>query len=170
MFTGDPLPEDLLVIGVPEVALRLASSNPRADLFVRLCEVDSRGVSRAVTDGYRRLSPDETGTEDTGTDDTGTDETGTDETGRIRLELAPLAHRFAAGSRLRVQVSSGAHPLHLRNPGTDDPVRDHSRLIASEQTVRVGGSDPATLTLPAAVTAGAHAAAASPAVHRRVPR
>lgn len=154
MFTGDPLPEDLLVIGVPEIALPFSSSNPRADLFVRLCEVDTRGVSRAVTDGYRRLSPDDAEIE----------------AGTVRLELAPLAHRFAAGSRLRVQVSSGAHPLHLRNPGTDDPVRDHSRLLASEQTVRVGGTDPATLTLPAEVTVPAHAGAASPAVHRRVPR
>jgi len=63
------------------------------------------------------------------TDDADTD---TDEAGRVRLRLAPLAHRFATGSRLRVQVSSGAHPLHLRNPGTDDPVRDHSRLIPSD--------------------------------------
>lgn len=154
VFTGDPLPEDLLVIGVPEIALPFSSSNPRADLFVRLCEVDTRGVSRAVTDGYRRLSPDDAGIE----------------AGTVRLELAPLAHRFAAGSRLRVQVSSGAHPLHLRNPGTDDPVRDHSRLLASEQTVRVGGTDPATLTLPAEVTVPAHAGASSPTVHRRVPR
>lgn len=154
VFTGDPLPEDLLVIGVPEIALQFSSSNPRADLFVRLCEVDTRGVSRAVTDGYRRLSPDDAGIE----------------AGTVRLELAPLAHRFAAGSRLRVQVSSGAHPLHLRNPGTDDPVRDHSRLLASEQTVRVGGTDPATLTLPAEVTVPAHAGASSPTVHRRVPR
>ncbi|WEF19917.1 CocE/NonD family hydrolase [Microbacterium maritypicum] len=160
VFTGDPLPEDLLVIGVPEIALPFSSSNPRADLFVRLCEVDTRGVSRAVTDGYRRLSPD----------DAGIDGASTDGTGTVRLELAPLAHRFAAGSRLRVQMSSGAHPLHLRNPGTDDPVRDHSRLLASEQTVRVGGSDPATLTLPAEVTVPAHAGAASPPVHRRVPR
>lgn len=63
VFTGDPLPEDLLVIGVPEIALPFSSSNPRADLFVRLCEVDTRGVSRAVTDGYRRLSPDDAGIE-----------------------------------------------------------------------------------------------------------
>lgn len=154
VFTGDPLPEDLLVIGVPEIALPFSSSNPRADLFVRLCEVDTRGVSRAVTDGYRRLSPDDAEIE----------------AGTVRLELAPLAHRFAAGSRLRVQMSSGAHPLHLRNPGTDDPVRDHSRLLASEQTVRVGGTDPATLTLPAEVTVPAHAGASSPTVHRRVPR
>lgn len=158
VFTGDPLPEDLLVIGAPEIALSFGSSNPRADLFVRLCEVDARGVSRALTDGYRRLSPD------AATDGTHPD------AGRIRLELAPLAHRFAAGSRLRVQVSSGAHPLHLRNSGTDDPVRDHSRLIPSDQIVRVGGSRPAALTLPAQVSVPARERAGSPAVHRRVPR
>lgn len=156
VFTGDPLTEDLVVIGVPEVALAFASTHPRADLFVRLCEVDAHGVSRALTDGYRRLTPDE--------------DEGEDEAGRIRLPLAPLAHRFAAGSRLRLQVSSGAHPLHQRNPGTDDPVRDHSRLISGDQTVRVGGRMPATLTLPALPAASAQTPAESPAVHRRVPR
>ncbi|KJL28563.1 CocE/NonD family hydrolase [Microbacterium oxydans] len=159
VFTGDPLTEDLLVIGTPEIALSFTSSNPRADLFVRLCEVDARGVSRTLTDGYRRLSPL-----------TDADDADTDDVGRVRLRLAPLAHRFAAGARLRVQVSSGAHPLHLRNPGTDDPVRDHSRLIPSDQIVRVGGRTPATLTLPAQVTVTASAGAASPVVHRRMPR
>ncbi|WP_147251282.1 CocE/NonD family hydrolase, partial [Microbacterium sp. H6] len=160
VFTGDRLPDDLLVIGTPTITLSFASSNPRADLFVRLCEVDARGVSRALTDGYRRLRPEEVHT----------DETHTDEAGRIRLELAPLAHRFAAGSRLRVQVSSGAHPLHLRNPGTEDPVRDHSRLIPSDQTVRVGGTAPATLTLPALAVVPSRSHASSPVVHRRVTR
>lgn len=155
VFTDDPLMEDLVVIGTPEIALPFSSSNPRADLFVRLCEVDARGVSRALTDGYRRLTPD--------VDDA-------DDADRIRLRLAPLAHRFAAGSRLRVQVSSGAHPLHLRNSGTDDPVRDHSRLIPSDQIVRVGGRAPAILTLPVQPTAAAHAGAASPVVHPTVPR
>lgn len=154
VFTDEPLPEDLLLMGTPEVALTLASSNPRVDLFVRLCEVDAKGVSRTLTDGYRRLSP----------------ETTEDGSGLIRLELAPLAHRVAAGSRLRVQVSSGAHPLHLRNPGTDDPVRDHSRLIPSEQTLRLGGESPATLTLPAVATAPSQRQRTSPAVHRGVPR
>jgi hypothetical protein len=36
--------------------------------------------------------------------------------------LAPMAHRFAAGHRIRLQVSSGAHPRYARNPGTgEDP-------------------------------------------------
>lgn len=154
VFTDEPLREDLLLMGTPEVALALTSSNPRVDLFVRLCEVDAKGVSRTLTDGYRRLSP----------------EVSEDGSGRIRLELAPLAHRVAAGSRLRVQVSSGAHPLHLRNPGTEDPVRDHSRLIPSEQTLRLGGDAPALLTLPAVTTTPRQTPSASPAVHRDVPR
>ncbi|MER7445887.1 CocE/NonD family hydrolase [Microbacterium sp. NPDC097977] len=132
VFTGDALRADLVVMGAPGFEMSFTSTNPRADVFVRLCEVDARGTSRTITDGYRRLQP----------------EASADGPRRVRLDLAPIAHRFAAGSRLRLQVSSGAHPVHLRNPGTDDPVRDHSRLVPSTQTVQVGGSTPARLTLP----------------------
>jgi predicted acyl esterase len=100
VFTGEPLPAPLLVIGEPSVELTLSSSNPPGELR------------------------------------------------RVRLPLAPLAHRFAAGSRLRMQMSSGAHPLHLRNPGTEDPVRDFSHLTPSEQTVALGEETLAVLTLP----------------------
>lgn len=138
VFTGDVLRTDLVVMGAPGFEMSFTSTNPRADVFVRLCEVDARGTSRTITDGYRRLSP----------------EASADEARSVRLDLAPIAHRFAAGSRLRLQVSSGAHPVHLRNPGTDDPVRDHSRLIPSTQTVQVGGSTPARLTLPVVDSTG----------------
>jgi hypothetical protein len=62
-----------------------------------------------------------------------------------------------------VQVSWGAHPLHLRNPGTTDPVRDHSRLVASTQTLFLGGATPAVLTVPLAEDVAS-------AVHPGVPR
>lgn len=132
VFTGEPLPHPLLVIGTPQIELTLSSTNPRADVFVRVCEVDAKGRSMAIADGYRRLSPD----------------AASGELRRIRLPLAPIAHRFAEGSRLRVQVSSGAHPLHLRNPGTADPVRDFSHLVSSDQVLALGGGTPAVLSLP----------------------
>jgi putative CocE/NonD family hydrolase len=147
LFTGEPLAEPLLVMGAPEITLTLASTNPRADVFVRLCEVDRRGVSRTVTDGYLRLPPSA--------------EPGEPRT--VRIALAPIAHRFAEHGRLRVQVSWGAHPLHLRNPGTADPVRDHSRLVASTQTLFLGGTTSAVLSLPLPQDT-------APAVHPRVPR
>ena len=36
----------------------------------------------------------------------------------VEVELWPVGHRFAAGHRLRVQVSGGAHPRFARHPGT----------------------------------------------------
>lgn len=134
VFTADPLAADLVVLGTPEVEFTLTSTNPRVDVFVRLCEVDDRGVSTTISDGYRRLDP------------AGDDTTASR---RLRLPLSPIAHRFSAGRRLRLQVSSGAHPLHLRNPGTADPVRDFSELRPSDQTVGFGGADALRITLPA---------------------
>lgn len=130
LFTSEALADDLLVIGEPRIEISLTSTNPRVDLFVRLCDVDARGRSRTVTDGYVRR---ELGAADS-----------------VTLALAPLAHRFAAGHRLRLQVSSGAHPVYLRNPGTADPVRDHSHLVASDQTFDVGGEQALMLHLPVA--------------------
>jgi hypothetical protein len=41
----------------------------------------------------------------------------------VEFELWPVGHRFAAGHRIRLQVSSGAHPRYVRNPGTGkDPL------------------------------------------------
>ncbi|WP_424936491.1 MULTISPECIES: CocE/NonD family hydrolase [Bacteria] len=131
-FTTARLDDDELIMGSPVVDLEIASSNPRVDVFVRLCEVDTHDVSRMITDGYLRLGPDAA--------------PGTRR--RVRIVLAPIAHRFGRGSRLRLQVSSGAHPLFLRNPGTEDPIRDFGRLIPSEQTVFLGADTPLLLRLP----------------------
>ena len=56
-FTGPPLTEPLEVIGVPSVDIAHHSDNPHADLFVRVSEVDRKGRSRNVSDGFIRLDP-----------------------------------------------------------------------------------------------------------------
>ena len=68
----------------------------------------------------------------------------------VQFELWPTAHRFAAGHRIRVQVSSGAHPRYARNPGTgEDPFRA-TRLVAAEQEVFHDPQRPSSVTLTAA--------------------
>ena len=59
-FTSGPLDADLYVCGNPVVELAHEADNPHFDLFVRISEVDARGRSRNVSDGYRRFnaSPD----------------------------------------------------------------------------------------------------------------
>ncbi|WP_459980046.1 CocE/NonD family hydrolase, partial [Mycobacterium avium] len=45
-FTTPALAEMLEIIGTPVVELHHSTSNPHADVFVRLCDVDAKGCSR----------------------------------------------------------------------------------------------------------------------------
>ena len=127
VWTSGPLASDTLIAGQVDVTVVMASTNPTVDLFVRLCEVDARGRSWNLADGYVRAR-----------DDGGTERGRLGPTRTHVVTLGAVAAQVARGHRLRLQVSSGAHPLHLRNPGTDDPVRDFSKLVPSDQQVWLG--------------------------------
>ena len=126
-FTGDRLPTDLYVVGAPAVELSHSCDNPYNDLFVRVSEVDAKGRSRNVSDGYLSAAPD---------------------SGSVRIELDPVAHRFGAGSRIRVLVAGGAHPRFARNLGTGEPLGTGSRIASATHTVHLGDGA-SRLVLPA---------------------
>jgi putative CocE/NonD family hydrolase len=115
-FTGEPLADGVLVAGAPVVELAYGSDNPHADVFVRLSEVDPKGRSRNVTEGYRRLDPARA-------------------SGVVTLAMRDTAHRFAAGSRVRLLVAGGSHPQYARNlgtaenPGTGTTLRPSTRSL-----------------------------------------
>jgi len=102
-FTGAVLEHPLEVIGTPVVELSHSCDNPHADLFARVSEVDRRGRSHNVTEGYARLDPDRP-----------------EGTGTVTLALRPTAHRFAAGSQVRLMVAGGCQPQFARNLGTGE--------------------------------------------------
>ena len=128
-FTSGPLETDLYVFGSPVVELAHEADIDHVDLFVRISEVDARGHSRNVSDGYRRLSAPAQGP--------------------IRVELDEIAHRFAAGSQIRVLIAGGSHPRYARNLGTGEPVLTGKRMVAAVHTVHHGGGGLSTLILPA---------------------
>jgi predicted acyl esterase len=66
----------------------------------------------------------------------------------VHLTLWPAAHRFAPGHRLRVQVSSGAHPRYARNLGDDAPAADAVTAHVAHQEVLHDAAHPSRLTLP----------------------
>ncbi len=129
-FTSEPLAETLEFIGTPTVQLRVAADNHNHDVFVRLCEVDAQNRSWNVCDRLKRL------------DDVPPDADGTR---TVRIELWPCAHRVAAGHRLRLQVSGGAHPRYARNFGGGEPLATATRLHPATIAVHHTGS---CLTLP----------------------
>ncbi|KRE30574.1 CocE/NonD family hydrolase [Agromyces sp. Soil535] len=126
-FTGDPLAADLDVTGTPVATIWLRSDRPSVDVFVRLTEVHPDGRSLSVTDGIRRVGSPATAHTDP--------ERTTDGAWPIEVPLWPTAHRFASGNRVRVQVSSGAHPRYARNPGMGGLSGSETELALAHQEV-----------------------------------
>jgi uncharacterized protein len=131
-FTTAPLTSPVEVLGGVQVRLFLESDNPYADVFLRLCDVDSKGRSINVTDRLVRLDP-APGEEPSAGER------------KVEAVLTDTAHRFAAGHRIRLQVSGGAHPRFARNLGTGDPPGQATRTVGVTHRIAA----PSSLTLPA---------------------
>jgi uncharacterized protein len=134
-FTAPALSHDLDVVGVPEADLRIRSDREHTDFFARLCDVSPAGVSVNVCDGLLRLAP-------------GQPAPAADGTRQLRFELWPVAHRFRAGHRLRLQVSSGAHPRYARNTGTGEPLQTATTLVPAHQELFHDPDHPSGIWLP----------------------
>ena len=68
--------------------------------------------------------------------------------GRSSFNLWPIGHRFAAGHRIRLQVSSGAHPRYARNPGTGEDRATATETRAVEIELLHDREHPSALVLP----------------------
>jgi putative CocE/NonD family hydrolase len=101
-FTSSPLTEPLDILGPVSAQLSISTDTGHADVFARLCEVDAQGRSINICDGLARLRTTE------------------QEPSRVTVPMSSTAHRFAAGHRIRWQISGGAHPRYVRNPGTGE--------------------------------------------------
>ena len=108
VFSGPVIGEPHEVIGPVSLRLRTRGSSSNFDVFARLCDVDAKGRSWNICDGLLRLD--------------GTRLTDADGWAEIDVPMSATAHRFAAGHRLRVQVSGGAHPRWARSTGTAEQI------------------------------------------------
>ena len=134
-YTSPVLAEDLTVIGPLTATLYLRSSLEHTDFFVRLCDVSEKGRSVNLSDGIIRLSPGSVQKE---------------EDGVFKLDVAmwPTANTFQAGHRIRLQVSSGAHPLFCRNAGSGEPLATGATMRSADQEVFHDAARPSCITLP----------------------
>ncbi|HEY2194903.1 MAG TPA: CocE/NonD family hydrolase [Actinomycetospora sp.] len=135
VFTGPVLSRDLVALGPVRATVHVRAEVEHLDVFVRVCDVDETGRSVNVTDGIRRITPTEPGPSDDGTVAVG-------------IELWPVGHRFAAGHRLRVQVSGGAHPRFARHPGTGAALGEAEVLVAREREILHDAAHPSHVVLP----------------------
>jgi uncharacterized protein len=131
-YTSEPLRSALEVTGPVTAELFISSSRTHTDFFARLCDVDPKGRSVNIADGLIRLA------------------TAGRQSQQIRIDLWPTAHQFRPGHRIRLQVSSGAHPRYARNTGTGEPLATAATLCAAQQAVHHDPARPSAVLLPVA--------------------
>jgi hypothetical protein len=129
-YTSEPLPSALEITGPVTAELFVSSSLPHTDFFARLCDVDPKGKSVNITDGLIRLT------------------SAGHRPQQIRIDLWPTAHQFRPGHRIRLQVSSGAHPRYARNAGSEEPLATAATLYEAQQTVHHDPGHPSAVLLP----------------------
>jgi len=107
-FDSEPLKAELEILGRPVARIRAASDQPVAKIALRLCELKPDGTSWLVTYGLLNLTH-RRGDEKPVPLNPG-------ESYDVALELSFIAHRFAAGSRIRLAVSESLWPLVWPSP------------------------------------------------------
>ena len=139
-FTTDPLDADLDLVGPVTARIFVRTGRQYADVFVRVCDVDDRGVSRNVVDGIRRLSPQTVPGADV--------QAGDDGVLAVDVELYPTGYRVLAGHRIRVQVSGGSFPRYARNFGTGEPFGSATRAVRCRFEIYHDSRHPSHVVLP----------------------
>lgn len=134
-FTGPPLIRDTDVIGPVSLELFAHSSVAHTDFFARLCDVYPDGRSINVCEGIYRLEP-------------GKGERLKDGSVRVEIDMWATAYCFRAGHRIRLQLSSGAHPHYARNLGTGESLATATTMQAAYQTIYHDADHPSVLCLP----------------------
>ena len=135
VYTSAVLAQDMEVIGPVSAELYVRSSLEYTDFFARLCVVEESGKSINLCDGILRLTAGSIPPEPDGSL-------------HISIEVWPTAYHFRKGQRIRVQVSSGAHPRFVRNTGSGEPLATGTKLFVAEQSVYHDPEHPSAVVLP----------------------
>ncbi len=126
VYTTPPLEKSVEVTGPLQAILYVSSSAKDTDFVVRLLDVDAGGkafpLARTVLRARYREGFDKKVWMSAG------------ETYRLSIDLHGTGNQFAAGHRVRVEISSSAFPTYARNLNTGgDNYRDTRAVVANNQ-------------------------------------
>ena len=146
VFQTDPLPEDVEVTGPIAVNLFVSSSAVDTDFTAKLIDVYPPnldyplGFDLNIGDSIIRMRYRDS-LEKPELMKPGGVYTAT-------IHLYPTSNVFAKGHRIRVDVSSSNFPRFDVNPNTGEPLQQHRRTVAADNTVYLGGERASHVVLP----------------------
>ncbi|MEO1067769.1 MAG: CocE/NonD family hydrolase, partial [Cyanobacteria bacterium J06638_6] len=134
-YTTQPLPADLMLLGVPTVTLYCRADAPSFDLSVVLSEVHGDGRVINLTQGHCRIEHHDLAQADFQA---------------IALSLHPTACTLASGQQLRLSVAAACFPAYALNSGTGAGPGQCSQLEHRVITLVFAhdAQHPASVTLP----------------------
>lgn len=146
VFETEPLADPAELVGPVEVTLWISSSAVDTDFTVKLVDVYPpngdypHGFAMNLSDGVQRcryrngrehgelMEPDTLY--------------------ELRFELPPVANHFAAGHRIRIDISSSNFPRFDVNPNTGEPLGLSRSKIVAHNRVHMGPAQPSRIRLP----------------------
>ena len=141
VYTGDPVGDGgLEIAGRLEARLYVSSSAPDTDFTVKLLDVHPDGRAINIVEGIMRARYRD-----------GYEEPVMMETGQIysvRVDLHSVAHRFAPGHRVRIEVSSSNFPRFDRNLNTGGNNYDETEWEVAENMIHHAGDRASHIVLP----------------------
>jgi len=142
VYTSEPLPEALELIGDVSVTLFAATSAVDTDWTARLCEVFPDGRSINLQEGIVRARYRDSLTEPSLLEP--------DRVYLYEISLGPVGVRIAAGNRLRVAIASSDFPQWDRNLNTGGPLFGEGLIeaVVARQTVLHDSEHASYVTLP----------------------
>ena len=145
-FATEPLAEPVEIAGPIEARLWVSSSAPDTDFTAKLIDVYPPSAERPdgfalnLTDSVQRLRF-RNGYEREELAEPG-------EVCELCFELYPSANLFAAGHRIRVDISSSNHPRFELNANTGGPLGTDRRRRPADNSLHHGASTPSHIVLP----------------------
>ena len=131
VYTSEPLASALAIAGEPRLVVRVQATSPTVDVIARLSRVSADGRVMLLCLGARRVvatNPTE-----------------------VSLSLDPIAARWSAGERIRLDIAASAFPLFPRNSGTEADALDVASPAEFRRALVVifhGKESPSVLELP----------------------
>jgi uncharacterized protein len=110
VYTGEPLPSPMRILGIPRVKLHCSSSAGHTDFTAKLVRMRPNGAAEFICIGVARSSY--------------LFREGKYAADKIHVwefALEPTSCVFATGDCIRLEIASSAFPLFDRNPGTNVP-------------------------------------------------
>ena len=140
VYTSPPLTQDLETTGPVRVVLYVSTSVNDTDFTAKLVDVQPDGRPFLVTDGVQRLRYRMSLMEPIFVK--------RNTAYQISIDTGVTSYVFAAGHRIRVEVSSSNFPRFDRNLNSSGPNGDQSKIIKAIQTIFHDQTYPSNVILP----------------------